>query len=51
MTTLMVHNLPETTTERDLENLFGKYGKVGDIYIPLNFKTRGFAFVRYIELF
>ena len=47
MTTLMVYNLPYDTTERDLTTLFDKYGKIGDVYIPMDFKTKGFAFVRY----
>jgi len=34
----------------DIEDLFSKYGKVGDVYIPKDYRTkenRGFGFVRY----
>ena len=48
MTTLIVSNLPFETSERDLGDLFDKYGKIGDIYLPMDFKKKGFAFVRYL---
>lgn len=34
----------------DMRNLFGKYGPISDIYIPLDYYTReprGFAYVQY----
>merc|ERR1711874_872069 len=39
-------------TNRDLEYLFEKYGKIGDIYIPrdkYSKESRGFAFVRFLD--
>lgn len=50
MVSLKVDNLTYRTSNEDLEYLFEKYGKVGDIYIPKDKYTkesRGFAFVRY----
>ena len=50
MVSLKVDNLTYRTSDRDLEYLFEKYGKVGDIYIPKDKHTResrGFAFVRF----
>jgi len=52
MTSLKVDNLTYRTTIEDLERLFGKFGEVGDIYIPRDQEThesRGFAFVRFYE--
>jgi len=52
MVSLKVDNLTYRTRIEHLEPLFAKYGKVGDIYIPRNYRTqesRGFAFVRYYE--
>jgi len=50
MTSLKVDNLTYRTTAEDLEYLFEKYGKVGDVYIPkekFSKESRGFAFVRF----
>merc|ERR1711953_442609 len=47
-----VDNLTYRTTNRDLEFLFEKYGKIGDIYIPrdkYSKESRGFAFVRFLD--
>ena len=44
-------NLHRTTTD-DLEGLFDKYGRIGDVYIPKDYRTkesRGFGFVRYFN--
>ena len=52
MVSLKVDNLTYRTTNEDLEYLFEKYGKVGDIYIPRDKYTkesRGFAFVRFTD--
>jgi len=52
MVSLKVDNLTYRTNDRDLEYLFEKYGKVGDIYIPKDKNTResrGFAFVRFLD--
>jgi RNA recognition motif-containing protein len=45
---LFVGNLEEDVTERDLDELFGDYGKVTYAKIWINFETgksRGFGFV------
>jgi len=50
MTSLRVGNLPFQTQHDDLKILFGKYGDIGDIFLPTDRNTgrpRGFAFVRY----
>ncbi|XP_033096828.1 serine/arginine-rich splicing factor 2-like [Anneissia japonica] len=50
MYSLKVDNLTYRTTLEDLERAFGKYGEVGDVYIPRDRHTResrGFAFVRF----
>jgi len=52
MVSLKVDNLTYRTTSDDLEYLFEKYGKVGDVYIPKDHRTResrGFAFVRFYD--
>jgi len=52
MISLKVDNLTYRTTSDDLEYLFEKYGKVGDVYIPKDHRTResrGFAFVRFYD--
>ncbi|VDN14001.1 unnamed protein product [Dibothriocephalus latus] len=50
MVSLKVDNLAYRTTLEDLRRVFGRYGEVGDIYIPRNpysQESRGFAFVRF----
>jgi len=50
MTSLKVDNISFKTHKEDLEDDFGRYGKVGDVYIPRDRNTnesRGFAFVRF----
>jgi arginine/serine-rich splicing factor 2 len=52
MVSLKVDNLTYRTSDRDLEYLFEKYGRIGDIYIPKDKYTResrGFAFVRFFD--
>lgn len=52
MYTVKVDNLTYRTVVRDVEYLFEKYGKVGDVYIPkdrFTRESRGFAFVRFYE--
>lgn len=54
MISLKVGNITYRTTCEDLKYVFGKYGQVGDVYIPKDRYTResrGFAFVRYVQLF
>ena len=45
-----VGDLPEDVTDLDLKDVFDKWGKIGDVWIPKDHdtgRTRGFAFVRY----
>jgi hypothetical protein len=45
-----VGNISFDTDERSLDNAFGKYGKITDIFIPVKHGTRqprGFAFVTF----
>jgi len=51
MVSLKVDNLSYRTTKTEVESIFDKYGKVGDVYIPRDRETkesRGFAFVRFL---
>ncbi|KAJ8304662.1 hypothetical protein KUTeg_018245, partial [Tegillarca granosa] len=46
-TSLYVRNVPEGTRSEDLSTIFGKYGPLTDVYIPLDYHTqrsRGFAY-------
>lgn len=50
MTSLKVGNISYRTRTLDLHHIFGKFGDVGDVYIPRDKHSkhsRGFAFVRY----
>merc|ERR1719447_988122 len=52
MVSLKVDGLSHRTTTDDLEGLFDKYGRIGDVYIPKDYRTkesRGFGFVRYFN--
>ena len=45
-----IGDLPEDITDSDLKEVFDKWGKIGDVWIPKDHdtgRTRGFAFVRY----
>eukprot|EP00386_Alphamonas_edax_P001606 GDKI01004840.1.p2 GENE.GDKI01004840.1~~GDKI01004840.1.p2 ORF type:complete len:133 (+),score=63.90 GDKI01004840.1:43-399(+) len=47
---LFVLNLPYTATEKEVRELFGKYGEVAEVHIPKNedtTKARGFAYATY----
>lgn len=49
MTSLKVGNISYRTRTLDLHHIFGKFGDVGDVYIPRDKHSkhsRGFAFVR-----
>ncbi|CAG5115413.1 unnamed protein product [Candidula unifasciata] len=46
-TSLYVRNVPDGTRPEDLRSLFGKYGPISDVYIPMDYYTRrprGFAY-------
>jgi len=50
MVSLKVDGLSHRSTTEDLESLFEKYGRIGDTYIPKDYRTkesRGFGFVRF----
>merc|ERR1712241_1450511 len=49
---LKVDNLTYRTSADDIEYLFEKYGKIGDVFIPkdkFTRESRGFAFVRFYD--
>ncbi|KAF7260019.1 hypothetical protein EG68_02361 [Paragonimus skrjabini miyazakii] len=49
-TSLYVRHLPDTCRHEDLRRAFGRYGRIVDITIPLDFFTgrmKGFAFIEY----
>uniref|UniRef100_A0A8C4YP60 RNA binding motif protein 19 n=1 Tax=Gopherus evgoodei TaxID=1825980 RepID=A0A8C4YP60_9SAUR len=48
---LFVRNLPYTSTEEDLEQIFSKYGPLSEIHFPIDSltkKPKGFAFITYM---
>ena len=50
--TLKVDNIPRASTAEEVQEVFEKYGEVGDVYIPRDHVTqesRGFAFVRFVD--
>ena len=52
MVSLKVDNLTYRTSADDIEYLFEKYGKIGDVFIPkdrVTRESRGFAFVRFLS--
>merc|ERR1712241_1239041 len=52
MVSLKIDNLSYRTDTETLRRKFGKYGEIGDVYIPKdrrNGESRGFAFVRYLD--
>jgi len=49
-TSLYVRNVPDGTRQEELKNLFGKYGAISDVYVPMDYFTRrprGFAYVQF----
>ncbi|CAN7997120.1 unnamed protein product, partial [Ixodes hexagonus] len=47
---LFIRNVPDGTRPEDLRSLFGKYGPITDVYIPVDYyarRPRGFAYVQY----
>ncbi|KAG1673603.1 Serine/arginine-rich splicing factor 12 [Nymphon striatum] len=46
-TSLYIRNIPDGTRPEDVRSLFGKYGPITDVYVPLDYYTRrprGFAY-------
>ncbi|KAL9984060.1 hypothetical protein ACROYT_G006316 [Oculina patagonica] len=49
---LYVRNLHHDSRPEDLRRMFGKYGRITDVYIPLDYYTResrGFAYLKQKE--
>ncbi|XP_052226243.1 serine/arginine-rich splicing factor 10-like isoform X2 [Dreissena polymorpha] len=49
-TSLYVRNVPDQTRPEDLRSLFGKYGPLSDVYVPVDYYTRrprGFAYIQF----
>jgi len=47
---LYVRNVPDSARPEELKQLFGKYGPISDVYIPLDYYTRrprGFAYIQF----
>ncbi|RUS86982.1 hypothetical protein EGW08_005220 [Elysia chlorotica] len=47
---LYVRNVPDGTRPEELRSMFGKYGPITDVYVPLDYYTRrprGFAYVQF----
>merc|ERR1712010_378094 len=51
MTSLKIDNLSYRTDAESLRRTFGKFGEIGDVYIPKDKhgESRGFAFVRFYD--
>merc|ERR1711973_986239 len=50
---LYVRNLHRDTRPEDLRRIFGKYGRITDVYIPLDYYTReprGFSYVQFEDI-
>ncbi|CAM9977849.1 unnamed protein product, partial [Ectocarpus sp. 8 AP-2014] len=47
---LFVRNLPYTCTEDDLRDLFGSFGMLSEVHLPVDDvkKGKGFAFVQFV---
>ncbi|CAM9175481.1 unnamed protein product [Discosporangium mesarthrocarpum] len=47
---LFVRNLPYTCTEEDLREVFGSYGTLSDVHLPVDDvkKCKGFGFIQYL---
>ncbi|XP_064599781.1 serine/arginine-rich splicing factor 10-like [Liolophura sinensis] len=49
-TSLYVRNVPDGTRPEEFRSLFGKYGPITDVYIPVDYytrRTRGFAYIQF----
>ncbi|XP_020907495.1 serine/arginine-rich splicing factor 10 [Exaiptasia diaphana] len=50
---LYVRNLHPDSRPDDLRRMFGKYGRISDVYVPLDYYTReprGFAYVQFEDI-
>lgn len=51
-TKLFVGNLPWSTTEQELEELFAQFGEIEEVHLPTDRDTgrpRGFGFVTFVD--
>lgn len=49
---LIVRNVAYDVTSNEIRDLFDRYGRVRDVYIPLDYhskRPRGFAFVEFLD--
>ncbi|XP_074643266.1 uncharacterized protein LOC141900330 isoform X2 [Tubulanus polymorphus] len=49
-TSLYVRNVPDNAKAEEIRSLFGKYGPIADVYIPVDYYTRrarGFAYIQF----
>ncbi|XP_046576579.1 serine/arginine-rich splicing factor 12-like isoform X1 [Haliotis rubra] len=49
-TSLYVRNVSDGTRQDELRSLFGKYGPISDVYVPVDYHTRrarGFAYIQF----
>ncbi|XP_035827981.1 serine/arginine-rich splicing factor 10 isoform X1 [Aplysia californica] len=47
---LYIRNVPDGTRQEELRTMFGKYGPITDVYIPMDYYTRrprGFAYIQF----
>ncbi|XP_014670081.1 PREDICTED: serine/arginine-rich splicing factor 10-like [Priapulus caudatus] len=52
-TSLYIRNVPDGTRPEELRSLFGKYGPIKDVYVPLDYHTRrprGIAYVQFDDI-
>ncbi|XP_033123830.1 serine/arginine-rich splicing factor 12-like [Anneissia japonica] len=50
---LYVRNVPDGSRPEEVRKLFGRYGPISDVYIPLDYHTRqprGFAYVQFDDI-
>ncbi|CAB3979481.1 serine arginine-rich splicing factor 10 isoform X1 [Paramuricea clavata] len=50
---LFVRNVHPDTRQEDMRRIFGKYGRIQDVYIPCDYftkKVRGFAYVQFEDI-
>ena len=49
-TSLYVRNVPDGARPEELRSMFGKYGPISDVYVPVDYYTRrprGFAYIQF----
>ncbi|XP_070210504.1 serine/arginine-rich splicing factor 12-like isoform X9 [Littorina saxatilis] len=47
---LYVRNVPDGCRQEEMRSLFGKYGPISDVYVPMDYFTRrprGFAYIQF----